>query len=378
MLKKIVSAIVLVFAAVLAVRPAAAQGTNPPILLDDATPSIDVVVTPNNGASGVVYVELVNAHVTLKDATNGEVLTLIDKRVTALAIQLASGATSHTLHVERLPGATTAQVRIVAQGAMPAVDAPKSDTKLVALTDTSATKVALSPAQTLPVTVTDKADMVSAQFPAQASTVQLVDDKGAVLLTSLTGKEISGLAVKLTPGQYALNLANRDLTTSSEVEVSLSSGPTPTLPDNTLVANNGDPKPAGQVPANSAVACTATVNIASVNLRSGPGTGYTTLGSAGQATQLAVGGVNREGGWLLVKGPNGTAWIAQSAAALSGSCGSLAVFDIPLRNASQPVVVQQPQQPSVNAQAGGGEDHHENEQEGQSGEQHDNGGGHDD
>jgi serine protease Do len=124
------------------------------------------------------------------------------------------------------------------------------------------------------------------------------------------------------------------------------------------------------------VACTASVNVASMNLRSGPGTGYTVLGSVNQSSTLPVGGVNKEGGWLLVKGPTGSAWIAQSSASLSGNCKSLPAFNIPIRNAVAPVVVQQGNagggQPAVGGQRG---DDHRGEQGddhgGDKGQEHD-------
>ncbi len=377
MLGKFVAAIILVSALALFVGPAAAQDitANPVLVLNDSTPSVDVVITPNNGASGVVYVELIGARVSLKDSTNTDVLSEADQRVSALAIQLAQGATPHTLHIERLPGVAIAQARVVPQGAMPVVDVSSPDPRATALNGPSAASVVLAPAQTLPVTVTDKADMLSVQFPGKQSTMQIVDDKAQVVLTSTVGKEISGLAVKLAPGQYAVNLANTDLKDTADVTLSLSTGPVATLPDKTVADQPSVQQ--GQTAVNTAAACTATVNVASVNLRSGPGTAYSTLGSSGQATKLAVGGVNSEGGWLLVRGPNGSAWVSAGSTTLSGNCNSLAVFNIPLRNASQQVVVAQ-QQPAVNGGQPQGDDHHEDSQQNQQEHQdQENGGEHD-
>ncbi len=59
------------------------------VVLNDATPSAQVIVTLNNGAPGVVYIELENVRVVLRDKTGADVLSLGDKRVTGLGIQFA-------------------------------------------------------------------------------------------------------------------------------------------------------------------------------------------------------------------------------------------------------------------------------------------------
>jgi hypothetical protein len=334
-------------------QPVAAQsGQNTPIVLDDATPSVDIVITPTGGAAGAVYLELDGVHVRLLDGSQAEVLSLIDRRVSALAIQLAAGATPHTLRLERLPGVAVARVLAIAQATLPDVSVAPSNTPLIALNGPVATKAVVAPASTLPVTASNGADLLSAHFPAQDATVQLVDASGGVLLTARAGQQINGLAVRLVPGQYAFNVVNRDLSARSEVALSLSPAPAPALQQ---VAANPTPAAApdggttltGNV-ASDSVACTATVKIASVNLRSGPGTAYSVLGFALQNDVLPVGGVNREGGWLLVGAKTGSAWLADWTVMLSGTCNKLTAFDIPIRNGSarppaiQPVAAQQP------------------------------------
>ncbi len=356
MLRKLVtfgSWFILVAVVLGSAQPVAAQsGQNAPIVLDDATPSVDIVITPTGGAAGAVYLELDGVHVRLLDGSQAEVLSLIDRRVGVLAIQLAAGATPHTLRLERLPGVAVARVLATAQATLPDVSVAPSNTPLIALNGPMATKAVVAPASTLPVTVTSGADLLSAKFPAQDTTVQLVDSSGGVLLTARAGQQINGLAVRLVPGQYAFNVVNRDLSARSEVSLSLSPAPAPALQQvaanpTPVAAPDGGTTLTGNAAPDSAV-CTATVKIASVNLRSGPGTAYSVLGFALQNDILPVGGVNREGGWLLVGSKTGSAWAADWTVMLSGTCNKLTAFDIPLRNgtarppAVQPVAAQQP------------------------------------
>ena len=189
--------------------------------------------------------------------------------------------------------------------------------------------------------------MLSAPLPTQEATVQLVDTAGTVLLTSITGPTINALAIQLAPGQYAFNMTNRDLNAQSQTTLALSQGPAATLMALKQTAGTGDGGNGGQPAANGS-GCTATVKIASANVRSGPGTAYSILGSVAHNNALPVGGINREGGWLLVQTPAGPAWVAMSTVSQAGSCGALRSFDIPLMNAveQQPVVAQQNTAPS--------------------------------
>ena len=334
-----------------------AQG-NPVLVLDAATPAVDIVVTPTNGAAGVVYIEMDGIHLSMRNSANVEVLTLVDKRISVAAIQLAEGAKPQTLHLERLPGLATARAQIIPQTTMPAVNVASTGAPVTSLSTPMAGKVALAPASSIPVSTSDQANMVTLQFPGQDATIQLVDSSGSLMLTSQVGHEVSGLSLRLAPGQYSLNLANHDLTTKSEVVVALSSGPALMLPAATPTPEltSSPTQTAGNTEA-----CTATITANSVNLRSGPGTAYSILGYTTQGSILPVGGLNREGGWLLVQSQAGAGWISNSVAELSGNCQSLPVYDIPIRNANtqQPGINQQPSSPGQ----GSGRDH-ENEGEG--------------
>jgi uncharacterized protein YraI len=91
-------------------------------------------------------------------------------------------------------------------------------------------------------------------------------------------------------------------------------------------------------------ACTATVIVSSVNLRSGPGTGYSVLDYGYRDDVFTVGGIHPADNWVVVATDSGSAWLANSIARLNGDCNDLVVFDVPLRDAQPaPVIVVTPE-----------------------------------
>jgi len=338
---------------VLAPRVRAQAQDNSLIVLNDAAPTAQVIVTLNNGAPGVVYVELQQAKLTLKDATGLDILTIADKRITGIGIQLVQGVATQTLSLERLPGVTQAQARIVAQAELPPViNVTPSDVEVKALVNLTYARMAVAPAAVMPIIASPTANQITAQFPAQDQSVRLLDGTGVPLLIATTGKAISGLSMRVEPGQYVMNTQNQDATSKADVVVALSPAPT-----TTLLAMLPTVVPA----AAEAVTCQATITTASANLRSGPGTAYSILGYSRRNAVLPVGGTNVEGGWLLVQNETSSAWVSSSIVQLSGNCNSLTAYNIPLRDAvaSQPVIIRQPSgdgqtgQPSVSTNRGG-------------------------
>ncbi|HVO44077.1 MAG TPA: hypothetical protein VMT34_15720, partial [Aggregatilineales bacterium] len=218
--------------------PAHAQSNNASVItLDDSNPSVDAMLLTNNGAPGVIYVELDHVKLNVKDDQGVEVLSLGDNRVTGVAIQLAQGAHPHTLHAERLPNVPTARLSITTQATMPsALDVNALATSSTTLVSHSIMLVTPVPSQTLPFTVSAESDMLSVQFAQHNIAGQLVDDKGTALASSLGGDQITGFAFRLAPGNYSFNLANQDLNNASDVLVALSQGPASTLPPVSNVA----------------------------------------------------------------------------------------------------------------------------------------------
>jgi uncharacterized protein YraI len=76
-----------------------------------------------------------------------------------------------------------------------------------------------------------------------------------------------------------------------------------------------------------------------VNLRSGPGTGYSQIGTSPLNERLPVGGRNVENNWLLVGTHSGSAWVSQQYVRTEGDCGSLPTYNIPLQDAQPTVLV---------------------------------------
>lgn len=112
--------------------------------------------------------------------------------------------------------------------------------------------------------------------------------------------------------------------------------------------NSGDMGIVGtSAPANdtaqTAAACNAIIAASSVNLRSGPGTGYTVLGYGYRGETYPIGGQNPQGNWFVVGTDTGSAWVAGSVIVRSGECDGLTVYNIPYREAeAAPVIIVTP------------------------------------
>jgi uncharacterized protein YraI len=89
--------------------------------------------------------------------------------------------------------------------------------------------------------------------------------------------------------------------------------------------------------------CTASVIVSSVNLRSGPGTGYSIIGYGYRDEAFPVGGTNPEHNWVVIATDSGSAWVSDGVARLNGACDGLTVFNVPFRDAQPaPVIVVTP------------------------------------
>ena len=70
--------------------------------------------------------------------------------------------------------------------------------------------------------------------------------------------------------------------------------------------------------------------MAAANMRSGPGTSYSILGTGFSGLNVPVGGTNADQSWLLVGTPNGaSAWVARDLVEMNGDCTNLTVFNVP-------------------------------------------------
>ncbi|MBZ0274999.1 MAG: hypothetical protein K8I60_02570 [Anaerolineae bacterium] len=360
-MKHLVLIFVLILVAAVGVIPAAAQDSNV-ITLNDASPAIDVVITLPADTTGTIALNFVQAAITLTDATGNTVFYAADQRLHGLELNIPPNSGTHTLKVERLLGAAEAQVSVVSLPELTQSSLP------VLVNSTSvglnqAAEVALdanSPGSTVTVNVpADTVGVITATFPGASATTQLVDANGVVMAQSFGG-QVDGLNYVLDGGDYQFTVLGNSLTSPVIAGVSA------TAADQGGFVVLATPVPTTAAPANTVASCTATINVSSVNLRSGPGTGYSVMDYGYRSETYPVGGRNPENNWIVIGTDTGSAWVALTGAQLSGACDNLAVYNVPLRDA-QPaqVIITSPQQPGQfsGGNTGGDGEHEDDEHE---------------
>lgn len=318
---------------------AQAQDGSDLITLNDASPGIDVVVSPAPGTSGVVAVQIESASVQVTDGSGALVFQMADARVHGLELRFAPDSGTHTVTIERLPGVSEAYVRVLAQSDL--TDSGSGTLVTTnSLSDQQQVDIPLTnavPSSTVNVSVpTGLTDAVTASFPGASVTAQLVDNSG-VAVASLYSSRIDGISLMMESGEYALSLLNTSPAQNTVANVSVQ--PVSDLLDESAVMVS-DPAPTTNAASTSN--CTATLLVSSVNLRTGPGPGYSVSGYGFRGDELLVGGTNTDGSWLLVGTETGAAWMVGNTAQLNNQCANLTTYDIPYRDAPAPqIVVQQ-------------------------------------
>jgi hypothetical protein len=314
-------------AALVIALPRVGAEKTPILILDDASPTADVTITLDNGAPGAVYLELQGVALSLRDESGADLLIAADPRVTALGIQIAQDSPVETLHLERVAGVSVAQAHVVAQATLPdaALNVPAADANapLPVLAGPASTTLDLAPVATLPIFVDQTNNRISLSVSNGQPLAQIIDRTGAVVLSVRTGGATTSLMVQLAEGQYALIAANPDRRAVSSAHVTLSAGQPNSLPNAAAFEPAAAPVPACQ---------TLILNASTVH--SGPGTAYSSVGAVSSGDRLAVGGVNREGGWMLVQSSVDSGWLSADAGVLSGNCANLSIYDIPVRNST--------------------------------------------
>ncbi len=330
----------------LMVVPAMAQAQpNDVILLDDATPSITANVSLPQDATGVVSLNLNNASVIITDSTGKTVFQVADGRVHTIELSIVPNSGAQTIKVERLPGVMQAAVTITALPELTSTGTAQFvDTTSLTTNQEHALKLdAAKPGGTVQFNIpTNSTGIVTSTYFGANVTSQLVDNNGSVVATSFGGA-IDGLNLVLDSGDYGMTLVGNNLanTITAGVQVmpaaaaNLTALQLPAATEAPVVVSAATALP----PETVAVACNATVAGTSVNLRSGPGTGYNVLGYGYQNETYPVGGTNPQQNWVVVGLPSGSAWVSKSLVNIDGSCDNLAVFNIPLRNAPQAEIV---------------------------------------
>ncbi|MCA9908223.1 MAG: SH3 domain-containing protein [Anaerolineae bacterium] len=303
------------------------------ITLDDATPSVTASVALPANTTGVVKLDLSMASVVITDAQGNVVFRQADPRVRALELSIAPNSGDHTITIERLPAHTQAFARIRSLADM---------TATAAVNPVATNTLTLDQSYPLPLTnavpsgsvqlnvPANTSAVVTARYPASDATAQLVDNSGAVVATA--GAAIDGLGIVLDSGVYDFTLRTSPATPAMSVDVQMhaldASGyvllPAPANTPITVADTTSAP---------AAAACNATVSVAAANMRSGPGTSYSILGTGFSGLNVPVGGTNADQSWLLVGTPNGaSAWVGRDLVQLAGNCSNLTVYNIPQMN----------------------------------------------
>ncbi len=326
------------------------------ITLNDATPGIDVVITPPPGTTGAVVLQLSGASVSVTDETGIPVLEVADSRLHGLELHFAPDATPHTVSVQRLSGVSEAYVTITAQEdfTMTAMPSVINEPVLTLGQAYDLDLTASAPGQTVQVVLAENSE-VMARFPAASVMAQVVDADGVVVST-LAASQLDGLVLALDTGEYELTLLSGNTAQDIKASVSVLPAPEAILP----AAVATQPTVASTV---APASCAFTISLSSTELRSGPGTGYSITSYTYRNEQLTVGGINPEKNWLLVNGVNGTAWINQSTGLLTGDCAALTVYNLPLRDAP-------PVQINIQEGTNGEYEHEEDEHEENEHEEH--------
>lgn len=338
--------------------PTLAQDNANLITLNDATPAIDVVITLPSDTTGTVSLAIAQAAVTLTDSANAVVFHAADARLHGVDINIAPNSGSHTLTIARLPGMTDAYVSVVS---LPELNINGAAEHVEGVAVTLNQEIALSLDATIPggtadVSIPDgTTGVVTATFPGSNATTQLVDAQGIVIAQSAAG-HVDGVNFVLDAGDYEFTILGNGLTRSVVAGVRVVSAEATGVNILAIPASSGS----AASDTTGAAACTALVTRSSINLRSGPGTGYSVLGYGYFNENYVVGGRNPENNWIVVGKDGASAWLALTGVNLQGSCDALTVFNIPLRDAPvAPIIITTPQ-PSFNT-----DEEHESHEEGE-------------
>lgn len=316
-------------------------GANDVILLNDATPGIDVIVNPSAETTGVVALEMSDASVFITDAQGNLIFEAMNADLKGLEFRFAPNAGAHTITIERLPNAVEGYVRIQALSELMTL----GTTELVSSSNLNPNQEADfplnadNPSSMVNLTIpSDEMQTISASFPGAPVTVQLVNSDAGTALATLSGSFVDGVRFTLSAGNYQMTMLNNNTSRPTVATVAL----TPALKNDFTPTIVADSNVSTSNPVADTAACGMLVNVSAANVRSGPGDGYSVLGYAFRGNDLIVGGINPESGWLLVQTETGeTGWLADDTGLVNGACDNLVAYDIPYLDATSPALVVQ-------------------------------------
>ncbi len=319
-MKRLFAGLVFVLSLMLAVSGVAAQASGEVMPLNDATPAIDIIVTPQPGASGALSLDLSGASVLVNDAAGQVVLQMADKRVHQLELRFGPSSSTYTVTLERLPGLGEAYVSATPIDDLTAV-ASYADTNQNNLQIGQGLDALISSASTVDFTVPAGAyGRLVSSFAGGALSGSVVDATG-VNVARLNPSLIDGISLTLEGGNYAVNLASADASVDTQTAISVTMSAAPVLPQPMVVST----VPA--TPAPQAVACTIQLT-AVVEVRTGPGTTYSLLGRAPRGITLLVGGVSPQRDWILVGDGQTSGWVQGVPGQVAGDCTQVPTLDV--------------------------------------------------
>jgi len=334
----------MLLAALLVPAAVFAQTPNDVIVLDDATPALDVVINPNPDTTGVIALEINSATVTLTNAAGNIVFESVDPSIQALELRLAPNAGSHTLSIQRAANASQGSTRIISLSQMTAgsvVPTLVNSTTLAPAQEADYPLNSNSPSAIVDFNIptADGYGALTASFPGAPVTVQLVNTTNNLPLATLYGGAVDGVRFALEDGQYQLVMLNNNTAQATVANVSLLPTTGNSLGAPVAQADTTVNIAAVAPSANTDTPCTLTIAQSSVELRSGPGNGYSILEYAFRGSEMPVGGSNTQSDWVLVGTDTGSGWLSSSQGTMNGDCGSLTAYDIAYQEASAPAVV---------------------------------------
>lgn len=321
-------AVMAVFSALLALSvlaPAAAQESDAPIVLNDASPSIQVDVQLPPDSTGTVALDFSGASVQLLDAGGRLVFAAGDRRLHGLQLNLTPNSGAHTLVVQRLPGVSEALVRVQAWPDL-RWEGQAQPASNQTITFGQQHELPIShdqPGGSITVRIPDAVGVLGVRFEGLSAAAQLSDSAGQMLAASGSG-HIDGLNLLLDAGAYVWTMAGDNAGADAFASVRV-------LP----AADAGfavleAPQAAAQTE------CTAVVNLNAINLRSGPGLDYSVLGYGVYGQAMAVGGRNADDTWVLLGAPEGSAWAMRTGVQTRGDCTGLPVIGTEATGSASP------------------------------------------
>jgi SH3-like domain-containing protein len=319
------------------------------IVLDNATPSIDAVIALPPDTTGGVAVEMAGASLTLTDNTGEVVLQIADPRVHNVRFNLMSNTGEHTLHLERLDSLDTALVQItsISEFLVQPVSQEVNDNVISIDQSTNVVLNATNPNTVLDVIIPPGSlGMLTITAPNAETMSQFTDVNSTVIATSM-GNHINELSMLVDNGDYQYTMLDTNIADETITNVRLTSydilqNPILDLPEtnNNINIQTDSAVIENTAPPAQSINCNASVSVSSVNLRSGPGTGYSVIDYGFNAEVYPVGGINTLDSWVVIGLDDGqSAWLTKGAVNLTGSCDNLAVFDVPYREAQPAEVI---------------------------------------